>query len=200
MKRFLNSSALNQRKALIFANEQTMAWQLALHVIEKPTPRVWMIFIPIFFVFYFWKLKEYEKGLKIFAENHLLSRRRTLDAAVDAEESDRPIDIQLLVSQVEELQEEARAAYAEWLTLLAGHYRLLLQARGDSYPALVHSAYRNKSNYLSFCRQLGTFENAFNIALLPTIDGETTEIDYVNKKMTEGLNTMRRQDAQEIFS
>jgi hypothetical protein len=38
------------------------------------------------------------------------------------------------------------------------------------------------------------------MALLPTIDGEITEIDYVNKKMTEGLNTMRRQDAQEIFS
>jgi hypothetical protein len=173
---------------------------LALHVIEKPTPRVWMIFIPIFFVFYFWKLKEYEKGLKTFAENHLLSRCRTLENAVVAEKSGQPVDIQALVDQVEELQENTRAFYAEWLTVLAGHYRLLLNAKGDSYPALVRSGYRNKSNYLLFCRQLGKVESAFNMAILPTIDGERGELHFVTETMTEGLSNQRLREAEEIFS
>lgn len=196
----MNTTALDERKELIFANEETMAWQLALHVIEKPTPRVWMIFIPIFFVFYFWKLKEYEKGLKTFAENHLLSRRRTLEAALVAEKGGQPVDIQALVDQVEELQENTRTFYAEWLTVLAGHYHLLLNAKGDSYPALVRSGYRSKSNYLLFCRQLGKVESAFNMAILPTIDGETTELHFVTETMTEGLNALRLREAKEIFS
>lgn len=191
---------LEERKELILVNEEKIAWQLALHVIEKPTPRIWMIFIPIFFVFYFYKLKEFENGLKTFSENHLLSRRRTLEAVLVAEESGRPVDIPSLVDQVEGLQEEARACYTQWLTVLAGHYRLLLQTGGDSYPALIRTAYRNKSNYLSFCRELGHVESAFDMALLPTIDGESTEIRAVTEKMIEGLNTLRCREAEEIFS
>jgi hypothetical protein len=191
---------IDARKELILANEETMAWQLALHVMEKPTPQVWMIFIPIFFVFYFWKLKDYEKSLKTFAENHLLSRRRTLEAIVVAEKSNQLVDIQSLVDQVEELQGNTRIFYANWLTVLAGHYHLLLNAKGSSYPALVRSGYRNKSNYLLFCRQIGKVESAFNMAILPTIDGERTELHFVTETMTEGLNTLRLHEAKEVFS
>jgi hypothetical protein len=196
----MHITELEERKEMILVNEEKMAWQLALYVIEKPTPRIWMIFIPIFFVFYFWKLKEFENGLKTFSENHLLSRRRTLEAALAATESDRPVDISALVDQVEGLQEEARACYARWLTVLAGHYRLLLQAGGDNYPALIRTAYRNKANYLAFCRELGGVESAFDMALLPTIDGESTEICAVTEKMIEGLDTLRSREAEEIFS
>jgi hypothetical protein len=193
------TNPFDEKKQLILANETTMARQLALHVIEKPVPRVWMIFIPVFFVFYFWKLKEYETSLKVFVENHLISRRRTLEAVVAAEESGLPVDIGQLVARID-IQEETRPLCAEWLTVLAGHFRLLLAAAGDSYPALVRSGYRNKSNYMLFYRKLGKAETAFNMALLPTIDGDSTDLCQVTDMMAEGMNDLRCREADEIFS
>jgi hypothetical protein len=193
------TSPLDEKKQLILANETAMARQLALHVIEKPVPRVWMIFIPVFFVFYFWKLKEYETSLKVFVENHLISRRRTLEAVVAAEEGRQPVDIGQLTARIE-MQEDTRPLCAEWLTVLAGHFRLLLVASGDSYPDLVRSGYRDKANYLSFCRKLGKAETAFNMALLPTIEGDSTDLCQITDMMAEGMNNLRCREAEEIFS
>lgn len=196
----MNSPAIDERKKLILANETAMARQLALHVMEKPAPRVWMIFVPIFFVFYFWKLKEYEAGLKKFVENYLLPRRKALEAACAAEESGRSFDLEQLASQVGARHDDTRALCVEWLTALVGHFRLLLAASGTSYPALMRSGYRTKSEYLLFCRQLGKAETAFNMALLPTIDGDSTELCRVSETMTGGLSNLRHRQAEEIFS
>ena len=191
---------INEKKSLILEGETTMARLLALHVIEKPVPRVWMIFIPIFFVFYFWKLKQFESGLKDFADNHIIPRRRTLEAVFAAEVSSRPVDIDLLVELMGELPKNTRACCAEWLKVLAGHYHQLLAADGQSYPALVRSGYRTKSNYLLFCRQLGKAETAYNMALLPTIEGDSTDLHLITETMAEGLNSLRCREAEEIFS
>ncbi len=191
---------INERKNLILENETALARQLALHVIDKPVPRVWMIFIPIFFVFYFWKLKQFEGGLKDFADNYIIPRNRTLEAVFDSEVSGRPVDIDLLVDLMGELPENARPCCAAWLSVLAGHYRLLLGAGGDSYPALVRSGYRSKSNYLLLCRQLSKTENAFDTSLLPEIDGDSTVLRQVTETMAEGLNSLRSREAEDIFS
>lgn len=191
---------INEKKNLIFEGETTLARQLALHVIEKPVPKVWMIFIPIFFVFYFWKLKQFESGLKDFADNYIIPRRRTLEAVFAAEVGGRPVDIDLLVELMGDLPENTRACCAEWLNVLAGHYQLLLAADGDSYPALVRSGYRTKSNYLLICRQLGKAETAYDMALLPTIEGDSMDLRQVTEAMAEGLNSLRCREAEEIFS
>ncbi len=191
---------LEERKELILARETAMARQLALHVIERPVPRVWMIFIPIFFVFYFWKLKQYESGLKDFAENHLIPRRRVLEAVCAAEESGRPLDVDLLVNQMGAMQENTRSLCTEWLTTLAGHFWQLFAAGGDSYPELVRSAYRHKANLLLFCHRLGQTEKAFDEALLPSIEGDNAQLCLVTKTMTEGMRALRSREADEIFS
>jgi hypothetical protein len=196
----MNTIDIEEKKQLILANETAIARQLALHVIEKPVPRVWMIFIPVFFVFYFWKLKEFENGLKVFAENYLVPRRRTLEAAVVAEKSGQPVDIDQVVDKVDGMQKEARVLCAEWLTVLAEHFRLLLTAAGDNYPELVRSGYRTKANYLLFCHRLGKTETAFDMALLPTIDGDSATLCQVTETMAEGLSTLRHREAEEIFS
>lgn len=191
---------LNERKMLILAYETAASRQLALHVIEKPLPRVWMIFIPILFVFYFWKLKEYENGLKNFAENYLIPRRRALEAACAAEESGLPVNIGLLVSQFDDMQETTHALCKEWLTVLTGHFQLLLKAEGNSYHELVHSGYRNKSSYLLFCQQMDRTETAFNMALLETIDGDSTALCQVTQAMKEGMRALQNQSVENFFS
>jgi len=195
----MNTTDIHERKSLILANETATSRQLALLVINKPLLRVWMIFIPIFFVFYFWKLKEFENGLKDFAENHLIPRRRTLDAVFAAEESGRPVNIELLVNQIGDMEKGTRALCTEWLTVLAGHFRLLLSARGHSYPELVRCGYRTKSNYLLYLRQLGKAETAFNKALLPTIDGNSTDLCQVSEMMADGMNNLRIREVEDIF-
>jgi hypothetical protein len=159
-----------------------------------------MIFIPLFFVVYFWKLKQFESGLKDFADNHLIPRRRALEAVFAAEVAGRQVDIDLLVELMGDLPEGALLSCAEWLRVLSGHYLLLLTAAGDGYAALVRSGYRTKSNYLLFCRQLGKAETAYNMALLPTIEGDSADLCLVTESMAEGLNLLRSGEAEEIFS
>lgn len=187
-----------EKKTLILAYETAMSRQLALHVIEKSQPRVWMIFIPIIFVLYFWKLKDYENGLKNFAENYLIPRRSTLDTVFAAMESGSPVNIELLVEQFGDLPATTLALGKEWVTVLADHFRLLLSAEGDSYQQLVRSGYQNKSNYLAFCRQIDRTETAFNAALLKTIDGDDTALGQVAEAMAAGMKNLRSQSA-EIF-
>lgn len=196
----INCKDLDEKKNLILSAQTSTSRQLALHVIEKPIPRVWMIFIPILFVFYFMKLKEYESALKNFAEHHLLPWHRTLEAAFTATVSGRPVDISPLVEQIGHEQEETRIAYTEWLTLLAGHFQLLLSVKGDSYPDLVRAAYQDKTNYASFCQQLDKIEARFNLALLETIEGDSSDLSRVTKAMTYGMTNLRVQETDKIFN
>ncbi|TKB28571.1 hypothetical protein FCL47_03560 [Desulfopila sp. IMCC35006] len=193
-------SRLCEKKKLILEYEKAASRQLALHVIEKPLPRVWMIFIPILFVFYFWKVKEYEKGLQDFAENYLIPRRRALEAACAAAESCLPVNVDVLVNQFDDMQETTRALCKEWLTVLTGHFQLLLNAEGDSYHKLVHSGYRDKSGYLQFCQHADRTETAFNLALLKTIDGDSTALCQVTAAMKEGMRSLQKQSAENFFT
>ncbi len=195
----MTASYTEERKNLILSRETKRARQLAFHVIEKPQPRVWMIFIPVFFVFYFWKLKQYESGLNDFTENHLIPRRRTLDAVLAAEEENRPVDIESLVALNGQSDEQILAANREWLTRLADHFRLLLTARGSSYAEMVRSAYRTKTNYILSCRQLAKAEEAYDLALLPTIEGDTTTLRQITESMAEGTENLFKTEAEEIF-
>ena len=53
---------LQHERDLILADEKRFAAQVSARVIDKPRLDVWMILIPVFFIFYFWQLKRYAKG------------------------------------------------------------------------------------------------------------------------------------------
>lgn len=195
----MNVTDLTRKKGLILAHETSTARHMALHVIDKPRPRVWMIFIPIFFVFYFWKIKEYEQALKDFGEHYLIPYHRTLEAVCAAGENGIPIDVPGLVAQFNHRQETARVFMQEWLTLLAEHFQTLLTARGDSYAQLVRAGYGNKASYLLFCQHLSKAENTFNKALLKKIDGDSSELAQITQAMAEGLENLRLQESAKIF-
>lgn len=196
----MSTLSLEEKQQQILENEQTQAQQLAILVLEKPVPPIWMIFIPIFFVFHAWKIKQYANGLKNFAEHYLVSRRRALDAVVEAERHGGQVEIESLLRRVETLPDAARPLFSEWMTLLTAHYRSLLSAPGNSHPALIRAGYRNKSNYLLFCNRLTKAEHAFNLALLPQIHGETEDLREVIEKMERGATELRRRESDEIFA
>ncbi len=196
----MTEGSIEERKRQILKHEESMAHQLARRVIDKPVPPIWMILIPIFFVFHAWKIKEYAKGLKDFAEHYLLSRRRALDTAYEAAESGKEPDIEKLLENGTTIPASARSCYRTWITLLVDHFRNLLAARGNSTPELIRNHYRKKATYLLFINQLNTAEYAYNIALLPKIEGDQQDIRYVLEKMERGIADLHRQEADEIFS
>lgn len=191
---------IEDKRTKILEYEESMARKLAGQVIDKPVPPVWMILVPVFFVFHAWKIKQYSNGLKDFAEHYLVTRRRALDTAYEAELSGEPPDIEQLMEAAQAIPAVARPSYQHWLSLLVEHYRNLLQARGNSVPDLIRSHYRNKGTYLLFNNQLNQAENTYNMALLPKIEGDRQDIRYALEKMEQGITNLHRREVEEVFS
>lgn len=196
----MTTLSIHEKKNEILTHEGAIARRLARRVFDKPIPPVWMILIPIFFVFHAWKIKQYGNGLKDFAENYMILRRQILDAAFESQHgSDVPV-IDKLKQTIDSIPPKARDCFTELTTILADHFTSLLTARGNNYQALVREHYRNKTNYLLFCNQLNKVENSYNLALLPQIEGDNQDLVHVIKKMELGISELRKLQADEIFS
>ena len=167
-------------------------------VIEKPRLAVWMILIPVFFVFYFWQLKRYSDGRKTFAEKFMITRRRALDQALASVQAGKGPDIEAVV-QASDIPDKIRKDYRRWVALLVDHYRDLIRAHGSSYPALVRATYKSRTNYLLFLNRLNQVEREFDAALKPHIAETTENANGIIKLMEESTGNLRRQIAEEIF-
>lgn len=195
----MTTTSLEERKNHILAHEEITANRLARRVLDKPVPPIWMILIPVFFVFHAWRIKQYGSGLKDFAENYLVSRRRALETACrleGGEDSPEQADADGQAA----VPAEARPHFEELMSLLIDHYRALLAVRGNGYAALVRAHYRSKSNYMLFCNRLNKIENSFNRALLPEMEGEYDDLRAVVGRMEAGIVELRRRELDEIFS
>lgn len=190
---------LHQKRQLILDHETIMAEQLGVRVLDKPKPPLWMIFIPIFFVFFAQKMHQYRRGREEFVRNYLISRRRALDAALVALETNAPIDVPAIVALAADIPDTARPAYTAWVTALAEHFQRILQARGANYADLVRTAYASKTNYLLFCNQLNQLEHAFTLAVVPRVQGDDADVHAVIHTMHEAVTALRRDQANILF-
>lgn len=195
----MTSPSLEEKRRHIFDHEQKMARLLALRVLDKPEPPLWASFIPMIFVFYAQKLKQYSTGLDDFVDNYLVSRRQAMDAAVEARALASVVDARGLLKIAGDMPPPARPLYMEWISRLAAHYETLLDADGACREDLVRKAYRNKDSYLSCWNRVNEAEQAFNLALLPDVDGEADDVRLVVQRMNIGIDDLRRQDADAIF-
>lgn len=196
----MSATTLDDKLQLIMENERENARQLALLVIEKPVPPIWMIFIPIFFVFYAWKLKQYSQGLKDFVNHYLSTRKSALDATVTVAQMGRKVDSTQFLDQADAIPALARSSFLEWITLLGEHYHVMLAATGNTFPELVRTGYRTKSNYLLFCNRLAKAEHTFNRQLLPQIQGDESTLHDVIAKIDQASTELRRREASVIFA
>ncbi|MBU0480548.1 MAG: NF038143 family protein [Proteobacteria bacterium] len=198
MVTFIRNSMEN-KKNLLFNYEQSLARQLAGRIIDKPAPDIWMIFIPILFVFHIWKVRQYSHAVNAFVENHLTSRRRALEIAFEALQNGNPPTIDLLVEKAGDIPSSAKPLYRKWLSLLVDHYTGLLVASGESHQELKRDCYRDKDSYLQFCHALNESEKAFNAALLPVIEGDQQDIHCILDRINENIAALRFREVEEIF-
>ena len=192
-------ASLKEKSDLIRFNETTFAYSLSQVVIEKPKISVWMILIPIILVYHMYRHKSYAEGRKAFAENFLITRNRALEAAARSIANESPLDESSVVKEAN-ITESTREDYAAWVRVLMTHYKDLLLCEGDSFDALVRSAYKNKTNYLLFLNILNKSEMRFNSALKPHLQATTEGVGEIIDRMEKGSEKLRYKEAERIFS
>ena len=190
---------LSAKKDLILDYEQRFADELGLAVFPKPKVSVWMVLIPMYFVFHIYRHKKYVEGRRVFAANFMISRRGVADETMEALRQNRPVNLDALSAKAKLPSKEARHAYHEWLTVLMTHYRNLLTVQADDFVALVKLAYHNRSNYLLTLDQLSETEKKLNVAMRPHIKKEIDDIDDVIAGIERCITRIRRAHAQTVF-
>ena len=189
---------IDLNRDLILAHERQFAGHVAGEVVDKPVLALWMILIPVFFVFYFFQLKRYKNGLKEFSRNFMISRERALDRVHEAACRHAKIDIDELVAQSDS-PAEVRDEYRLWIEALVDHYRTLIQAPGSRFEELVRNAYPKKAGYQRALERLNRTEREFNRALAAHVDGDQESISQVVEAMTRSIKKLRRSSVDEVF-
>jgi hypothetical protein len=191
-------TSFSEKHVIILENEKRFADALAVLVLDKPKLSVWMILIPIIFVYYFYRLQKFSNGRTAFAENYMISRKRALNEALAVIQTGKEPDIDKLV-KLSSLPEDVRKQNAALLALLVSHYTDLLRSDGDNFESLVQSAYRSRTNYLLFNNQLNQVEKTLNSTLMPHLDGTLEGVNDIVSAIERHSEKLRRDHAEAIF-
>jgi len=192
-------TTIREKKEAIIAFEQRLAHAVSREVIEKPKLSVWMILIPIFFVFFAYRMNRYKKGREVFADNFLVTPGRALEVAAEAVIAGKSPDIEVVVRQTSS-PPDTLDAYRKWVAALTGHYLELLSADGRDCETLIKKVYGKRANYLLFCNQLNSLEKAFNVTLKPHLKKTTDDVGDIVTVMEKAAAKHRRKLAGTIFS
>lgn len=190
---------LLEKYTSILQNEEALTAYVAGEVIEKPQLALWMILIPVFFVFYFFQLRRYKDGLRSFKRDFIITRQRVLEAVYQAMSVKEEVDIESLVSKGN-APKRADEAYRKWVNELILFFQSLLEAEGDDFASLVRFTYRKKSNYLLVLNKLNTVEKALNRALIPGLEVADDRTSQAVEAIERSTTTFRRNQAKELFA
>lgn len=183
----------------ILEHEQRFADHLALKVFEQPKMGIWMILIPIIFVFYLNDLKKCKDGRQAFAANYLLSRKCAIAEAAEVVKNGREPDLQSLAAKAG-LSPDASQKFIEMLAILVEHYNMLIEAEGNDYQGLLLSAYGGHDNYSAFLKRLTVAEKSLNRSLKPQLEESAGEVSDIVSSIEKYSEEIRRVAAGKYFS
>ena len=192
-------NSLETKRHIIEEQERRFAYLLASRVIQKPKLSIWMILVPIIFVYFFYRLNQYKAGRHEFVKNFMISRKRALDAARRAVASGSAADLDAL-AQLADLPPEARQTYRKFLAVFNDYYVDLLQAKGKNYQALVRSTFNSKTDYLIQLNRFNQAEKQLNAALRPQMAETTDGFNEVVGMIEQSSAELRRDDADKLFA
>lgn len=184
---------------LILEYEKNFAERLAAKVLKKPEMNLWMILIPIIFVFYLNDLKKFRDGCRAFAGNYLLYRECALQEAAEVAEKGRipallPLTAKLAMSAA------ARKKLVEMLEVLVEQYTVMLRARGEDYQELLVDACGGQGDYAAFLQRLGEAEKDFNRTLAAQEGESAEEFREIIAAMERHSADIRSSDSARYFA
>jgi hypothetical protein len=191
-------SDISEKKRIILAYEERFADSLALQVLDRPRLSVWMILIPVIFVYYFFQYQKFVTGRKDFTEHYLVSLRRALDEAFDSIREHRDPDI-TGIAELSDVLEDVLPYQADLLAVRVEHYTKLLLADGDTFEDLLRAAYRSATDLLLFFNRLCQAEQQVNKALLPHLEKNIDGIHSVIGRIEQQSDNLRRDSVNIIF-
>lgn len=181
-------TGLSQKKEIVLRHETEFANSVGAGLLEKPKVSIWMIFIPILFLFFIYRMKKFKDSRIKFVEEFMTARRIAMDIALEAAEEGGKIKTDIS-AHIPELSEPLKKPYISWMKTLSGYYLELLAADGEDFRSLVRKAFRNRSDYLLALNRLNTAEKEFYTALAPYLDsvegssGITASIESISRRL-----------------
>lgn len=189
---------LERKKELVLQRERMFANAIGAAVFEKPKVSFWMVLVPLLFLYFIYRMQKYKSGRMRFDEEFMTTRRKAADLAVEALTAEVKPNIDQIARR-SGLMDDLERPYATWLKALVDYYTDLLAANGDSFEALVRSAYRNRTNFLLALNRLNTVEKEFYSALKPRM-AATEGAAAIFATIEEQSRRLRRELAESIFA
>jgi len=189
---------LERKKDLILQRELLFANAIGAAVFEKPKVSFWMVLIPILFLYFVYRMQRFKNGRIKFDQEFMTTRRKAMDLAVEALETGVKPRIDRIARE-SGITDALEKPYAAWVRALVDHYDDLLAADGDSFDALVRSAYHNRTNYLLTLNRLNTVEKEFYTALKPRLAATEGAVAVI-AAIEEHSRRLRRELAEQIFA
>lgn len=193
-----NREDLERKKEKILEQETTFAYQIGAAVLERPKVSIWMILVPILFLYFIYQMQKYKSSFTKFTEDFMITRKRALDVAVESVEKDAEPDVDRIVGE-SSLSDTLRPPYESWVRVLVEYYSDLLAASGDSFESLVQSAYNSQTNYLLILNRLGMAEKGFYSAI-KTQMADTQGSQAIIATIEERSQSLRRDLARQVFA
>ena len=141
-----------QKKQCILDHEEIIASQLARKVVDKPHISLWMILIPIIFIFHFQFYRRWKAGVKLFVEAYMKDLR-TLFKSVEEDQISGGDTYPSFSSSISGALEKPVRAYQKFMK---EHFKKLLDANGTSYAEMVRAAYPSAADYRAYIAQRTT--------------------------------------------
>jgi hypothetical protein len=197
------AKAIQIRYDLIWNHENQFAYKVAKQVLQKPPISVWIVLMPILFLFYAHKIQQYKAGIHNFSQGLMRTKILALDSALkeintgskDEEVKDNFVSTELETST--EVMQAQNRQLAE-VELLKVHYGKLLCQKGTSYGGLVRQAYQTSGAYRLFLNQLTQIEKEVMEAVLQAYHPKE-EDRAVTQKMQEAMHALREEDLKAFF-
>lgn len=192
-------ATIDEKRTLILDSEYQLANRLALEIMPKPQLSVWMILIPIIFIYYFYELNRYGKAKKEFVRQFVKSRKLLLDEACSALTSGIRSDFLNLVGN-ENVPDCAKEEFRNWAKVLSEHYLNLLKADGASLAELIQASYQEQQHYLTAIEKIAKVESRFYKALQKDLDQSVENVGNTIFNIEKASARLRREAATSFFS
>lgn len=188
---------------LIWNHENQFAYTVARQVLQKPKISVWIILIPVLFLYYAHKIQQYKAAMHDFSKGLMRSKILALDSAKEELDSGRKNTDYETAFESKDLERspnvmQVREKQIAEVMLLKSHYKQLLGQQGSSYPSLIRKIYKTGADYRIFLNQLARAEEEVNDAVLRAYH-PGKEAREVTKKMQKATLALRAEEITTIF-
>lgn len=188
---------------MIWSQENQFAYAVAKNVLDKPKISVWIILIPILFLYYAHKIQQYKAGVHGFGKGVARSKILALDSALEEVKTGKRDESYKDAFASKDLENSpsvmrVRDTQLAEVELLKTHFARLLRQEGTSFQALIKKAYKTSGEYRFFLNRLTQAEEAVQEAVLRAYHpGE--EARKTTKRMQQVVYSLREQEVRKIF-